>query len=387
MGLNAVEHVFLCFVIGFMRVFFVSLIIHIIATYAVYSIGLEMFDLKKVTKEIRPVLMICCITFVYLVIWEFVLNIEVFFSNPIFIDKIKTFQYSFFYISNYIFFLIVVIIIFVLLHSINRGSLKKPIFNFISGIILLPFGVHEYYIAKYFKNTTLLIGKQQSKDIRKLLIRYFNYSNLVASIVCTIYLFILFYNVSDGVYDIQIEKLLYMSGFILIRTCGRSIEIIYAFYKDVTSQRSKTSSLTNAERFKLAIRSFVELLFLYAGVYCILRQQFIINYMIQYGTITDDNFSFAFSMKSISLAAVDSFKNGTIVCSDFLLNAESIEHDTSIFIREFLFAAFTALHTLTNLVLSVLSVARYFSGDEKNNCNFTKRRTRYNKRIYVKLRE
>ena len=60
---------------------------------------------------------------------------------------------------------------------------------------------------------------------------------------------------------------------------------------------------------------------------------------------------------------INSFKNGTVVGADFVLSAESLGKSISEFTRDVTYGIFVLLQTLTNLVLTIFSMAKYFADD------------------------
>ncbi len=243
--------------------------------------------------------------------------------------------------------------------KLNKAGVRRsPIFILIN-VLLFPIGFYEYSLADYFKR--IIITENMSgdaKDVKKLLLQKFNTYNLCGSLILTVLLFCSLLTVTEHTEAAELFYISIFSLIILIRTCGRSIEIIYAFYKDATKPYIKTSSLTNADRLQLAVKSFFELLIIFAGVYCILGQQFIIDYLFDFRYSPE-----AFTPRYILLSLIDSFKNGTIIGADFVLSPESIPLPRNQFIRECSVAVFVILQTLTNLVLTLFSIARYTVND------------------------
>lgn len=226
-------------------------------------------------------------------------------------------------------------------------------------IVLFPFGFYEYYMANYFKNM-FPTSEPHSQDARAILLKTFNHYNLFASLLLIIIWYLLLCAINYYKSFPLINALVGVMVFIIgIRACGRSTEIIYAFFKDVTNPVNKTSSLTNFDRMKLAIFSFLELLILYAGVYCFLEQQSLFDYLF-FERIPKD---IVFDAHFIIISIINSFKTGTVVGADFIVNADSVEKSFSGFLRDAIYGGFVTLHVLTNLVLTIFSISKYSSDD------------------------
>lgn len=358
---NWISHLILCFIIGYTFAFYITFFAHFYAAFRVY----EKYKLKyKLTKYTYYIIISVIMYFIIYAICCVISNI----SPNIDIGTPLGHILNVVFIIGIITMLLIAINICLLFHNISLKDLKalkkEQYIILLKVFLLFPLGMHEQYISAYYKDFKLNILEEKhecdKKNIRKDLLIVFNRANILLSCCITIIFFALFI-LLDGSKYYHEEIVLYAALCVLIRTCGRSIEIICAFYNDATNTAPKKSSLSNNDRLKLAIFSFLELLVLYAGVYCIFRQQSLIDYIVK-----GHNYSIEFNINYIILAIVDSFKNGTIVCSDFLLNENSVLYsDKLVFIREALFALFAMLHTLTNLVLTIFSVAKYFPNDKE----------------------
>lgn len=246
-----------------------------------------------------------------------------------------------------------------LFYKLNKTGMRRSPAFVIINILLFPIGFFEYSLADYFKQLILPEkASDETKDIKKALLQKFNTYNLCCSAILTVMLFCFLLSITNKSDNERLFYIAIMSLIIIIRTCGRAIEIIYAFYKDATKPYIKTSSLTNADRLQLAIRSFFELLIIFSGIYCILEQQFIIDYLFDFRYSLQ-----TFAPRYIMLALIDSFKNGTIIGADFVLSSDSVNLPLNQFIRECIVAVFVILQTLTNLVLTLFSIARYTVND------------------------
>lgn len=137
----------------------------------------------------------------------------------------------------------------------------------------------DYCIAKSIKNTIKSANdlgssgqkdkkndgrRNENKDEKKLrlFIQVSNGLNLIFSLLL-IAIFFVFANLKTNYI---------MFCFILIRGISRSVEISYAFTKDVIKKGQKSTRLTSGERIILGISSYIEVIINYSLVYYILSQ-------------------------------------------------------------------------------------------------------------------
>lgn len=126
---------------------------------------------------------------------------------------------------------------------------KKPKLEYL-GLIISP----DFFFAKCFKDT--IFCKAPKSDY----ITFSNWANiLITSIIVFAILFI------PKTFLMQIHWAIV--PFILYRLISRVCEITYAFYKDVTKDEQKQSSLTPYQRISLAIHSYFEIILMYSLVY------------------------------------------------------------------------------------------------------------------------
>lgn len=254
---------------------------------------------------------------------------------------------------------IATIILFFMINDMRNNVYPKNLYKLIFRCLLFPFGSYEYSMAKYFKDR-LPTNITNKKDVKKWLIQKFNHYNLGLSMCLVVLLFILLF-ITD--YDNSRLSLFFSSILIIVIACrafGRSVEIVYAFFNDAINPQEKTSSLTGADRLKLAVFSFFELLILFSGVYCVLEQPSLFNYIL-FDKMTKD----IFDIRIIPISIINSFKNGTVVGADFVINVDSLLKTSHEYLRDVIYGIFVTLHTLTNLVLTIFSIAKYSSGENE----------------------
>lgn len=137
----------------------------------------------------------------------------------------------------------------------------------------------DYCIAKFIKNKIKLTNyldssgqedkkndwrKNEKEDEKKLrfFIQISNGLNLIFSLVLIIIFFISA--------NLKINYMMFC--FILIRAISRSVEICYAFTKDVIKKANKNTKLNSGDRIILGISSYIEVILNYTLVYYILSQ-------------------------------------------------------------------------------------------------------------------
>lgn len=185
----------------------------------------------------------------------------------------------------------------------ERRPLEHP---FELWLVLLPF-FYEYLWSRGFKDKARL--KRWHKDEIAGLVKQFNYANLLATIFLMFILFFILY--------LQVASVttLFMY-FIIFRVISRSSEVMFAFFKDVISPKNteeRNTSLLHTDRIKLAVISYIEMMFLYAILYSLIGQykikvlasgvlmsilsivgDFLDNVLVSFGTITlsDSNLTY-----------------------------------------------------------------------------------------------
>lgn len=110
----------------------------------------------------------------------------------------------------------------------------------------------DFFFSRVYKKK---LPKVRKKDY----IININKLNLVFSLL--IFLLLFFHDKSFNYFEIT---------FLAYRTFSRVVEITYAFYKDITEDVPKTSTLKANERIKLAINSYFEIIVLYSYMYYLL---------------------------------------------------------------------------------------------------------------------
>lgn len=116
---------------------------------------------------------------------------------------------------------------------------------------------------KWYRETIFDVNLRKEK--RSTIIRSRNLFNLLYSIICFI---------GAVVFPQSKNGFIILFMLILIRYAQRYYEIFTSFMADLfETQQQKRSSLTNIERFKLAIRSIIEISFLNAALYVLVFPQ------------------------------------------------------------------------------------------------------------------
>ena len=345
----------ICFFIASVIIFNISCFLHYRATISTLKgQNIHSFSFSKMYQT-RTILIINLIAIIIFWIIEFISYVIFEITDAqagMLIDRL--------FIISLGFVLIAFIVSMILFIKMNKDTfVHYHGFKRIICVALFPVGYYEYYMANYFKNM-FPISNRNNRNIRAILLKKFNHYNLFTSSILVIIWYLLLCALNNYESFPLINAFVgVMTCIIGIRTCGRSIEIIYAFFKDVTNPVNKTSSLTNFDRMKLAIFSFLELLILYAGVYCLLDQPSLFNYIFFQRFPKDVIFDAHFIIISI----INSFKTGTVVGADFILSADSIGKSFSGFLRDAMYGCFVTLHVLTNLVLTIFSISKYSSND------------------------
>lgn len=186
----------------------------------------------------------------------------------------------------------------------------------------------DYYSAASIKNNTLLkINKHYYGNF----IEKSNLYNFIISLVFSISMFSL-------IEYLQLH-LVFLVLFWSIRVVSRSFEIIIAFVRDVIDNNQKSSDIKSAERIKLAIFSYFEIIIIYAGIY------FLLSDHTQNHNI--DNLFFYF----INSIGVSTLTNVGYFCYN-----EFIEKSTLYF--------FKMLQLFTSISLLYFALAKYISSKE-----------------------
>ncbi len=165
----------------------------------------------------------------------------------------------------------------------KKDIYKSNSYGWIMNIFSVDYFLSDFYKKKYFDkhtNVNYKAGRTQFINVN-------NRVNLIFSGVLILLLAVL-----------KEWLLRYIKIFILFRVVSRSFEIIFAFTNDIISSEEKKSNLVRSERIKLALKSYFEIIILYAWVYLILGNG--IN--ISCSDIIDSFFS---SFGMASLVSVD----------------------------------------------------------------------------------
>lgn len=144
-----------------------------------------------------------------------------------------------------------------LFHSLQKTPIIRE-FKFKPIYLFSP----SYFFAKHFKQNL-------SKNEKTCLLKFWNIGNLIISIIFFIFLF--FLEMSNSTTSpINLKPFsLFIFTLWLIRCISRSLEIIVAFFKDITTKES-SSTLTKSDRIKLATISYLEVIFNFGILYFIL---------------------------------------------------------------------------------------------------------------------
>lgn len=192
------------------------------------------------------------------------------------------------------------------------GNNKSCIFNILS---------LDYYFADAYK---FFIKKECRYCLYKSKLAYFiersNYFNLILSVIL---LFIVHYIAISKIRDSNLLNI--FKYYALIRCISRSIEIIVAFYKDVVYKKKKKSSLKSGERISLAVKSYIDIIIMYASIYML---------------------NIVFGNQKIIYNMVRSFGVSSFTQVDYLNQRE-------------LYMLVISLQVVTSMVLVIFSIARY----------------------------
>ncbi|MCL6271907.1 hypothetical protein M3P05_18470 [Sansalvadorimonas sp. 2012CJ34-2] len=126
-----------------------------------------------------------------------------------------------------------------------------------------------FYFSKYYKNEIEeRSDEKETERLKSKIIKTTNNLNLISS--AGIFLILTIIGLLKPVMPhVSFNTIVCISfGLVLYRTLSRSVEIIYAFTNDATSDETKsTSSLNKYDRIKLAINSYIENILNYAALY------------------------------------------------------------------------------------------------------------------------
>jgi hypothetical protein len=121
-----------------------------------------------------------------------------------------------------------------------------------------------FWFARYFKKVLKQSAPdEQYKDLLKRYIVKNNHYNIAISVALLFAVSISYYLFNGATY---------LLGVVIYRFISRSVEIIVAFGKDVTSNKDKNSSLSKYDRIKLAIKSYFEVFVFSSTLYMFMPQ-------------------------------------------------------------------------------------------------------------------
>jgi hypothetical protein len=189
-------------------------------------------------------------------------------------------------------------------------------------ILLFPDYLKSKYLKYLIKNKKSNDQQNEAKKKEELgrFIKYSNYGNLLISIIIFI-ITCVFYS----------QKYWLLLGFVFWRFVSRSLEIMIAFVKDVTSKSKKSSYLDKYDRIKLATTSYIEIIIYSAAFYVTLGKN--IDYI---------------------QALLLSLGTSTFTHVPFYTDAIEIK----LFEKDWMYL-FVYLQVLTSISLVVLSIASY----------------------------
>lgn len=123
-----------------------------------------------------------------------------------------------------------------------------------------------------FKNEVSFKHHPRLLSIKKgRIIESFNNMNVIVSVLLAFLLFAFEYAFNGYIW--------LFTFIILIRVISRSLEIIIAFYKDVThkNEAMKKTNLNKYDRISLAVKSYLEMIITYAIAYSVIGEYSIEN--------------------------------------------------------------------------------------------------------------
>jgi hypothetical protein len=202
----------------------------------------------------------------------------------------------------------------------------EPSFKIPNIFLILTLATPDYIIARFLKylikNKKSNDQQNEAEEYEKLgnFIKYSNYGNLLISIIIFI-ITCVFYS----------QKYWLLLGFVFWRFVSRSLEIMIAFVKDVTSKSKKSSYLDKYDRINLATTSYIEIIIYSAAFYVTLGKN--IDYI---------------------QALLLSLGTSTFTHVPFYTDAIEIK----LFEKDWMYL-FVYLQVLTSISLVVLSIASY----------------------------
>jgi len=207
-------------------------------------------------------------------------------------------------------------------HDLNLLQIAKYTFSF------------DFFITDYLKNILESDYISPTPKVSKgIFIRLSNYYNLF------IIMFFSALLISNRYIIINYQKPILL--FLFFRIVSRSLEVIFAFVADVTTENGKvkTSNLNRYDRLTLAINSYIEIVLSYAIFYYFLFEK---------------------TSKSKGLHFIDNlFKSiGTMTFTDVKFLGESSKSSVFLFHNLAL-----SLQIITSLVLVVFAIASYLSSE------------------------
>lgn len=138
----------------------------------------------------------------------------------------------------------------------------------------------SYFFAKLYKQNL-------SREDKTNLLKFWNHLNFVFTVIFSILLFTIGL-LQFNIFYIDLKKfkfiLLFITFFWGIRCISRSLEIIFAFFKDITTDENN-SNLSKYDRIKLATISYLEVILNFGILYFLIFNS-VSDTMIFYSEIT-----------------------------------------------------------------------------------------------------
>lgn len=253
-------------------------------------------------------------------------------------------------------FLLFVIILFCICIYISKNILLKNKLSIF--LILSP----DFIFANKTKDILTNQSSYKSKDLRKAsYVNLWNKYNLYYSIV---FFVLIWWIYSSDI--LELEFWIGSTGFFLMRSLSRSIEIGVAFFKDITDSKRKNPFLNSNERIKLACKSYLEIIFNFATL----------NFL---GTIVYKKIGYSYLKNCFEILE----NNNSLLTLNFndninfLINYININDNPSeIFLKSFGITTFTnatvtslsgVIQIITTLILVLFALAGYLNnkGDNK----------------------
>lgn len=337
--------------------------------------------IKEKNKVLKRCFYICfCSFFIFLELYDY-LNIK---------EKLRIHHILDIYISTEESFLIhhilfLAIIVFIMIIHLKKSEKNENSYTYHLSKIIADYKVLsvDWWCAKYFKAKFLvknLLGKCEIEE-NKLkntcmyrnekarLLKGFNKTNLIFTVI------ILSIYIIDIVLDLFVRKqevskisfdnyFIVLNVFVVIRVISRTIEIIYAFYKDV-EEENKTSSLMNGNRLQLAVWSYIEMILLYAIIYYISG--------VFYEDNLFDNIVRSFGIMSFTDIDLTYYINLTsdekLTYNSLYVILDNYDYNwLTLFVNEIWIRVVMGLQIVTSMTLVVFSIAKYLGGENcKNN--------------------